>query len=108
MLENLKLFLGIEPADLSKDTLLKLIIANATARLKVLLGNIEPPLSLEHIILEVAIIRFNRIGSEGASSHSVDGESLSFAADDFEQFKDEIQAYLNSQSDSSRGKVRFI
>ena len=108
MLENLKLFLGIEETDLTKDTLLKLIIANATARLKVLLGNIEPPLSLEHIILEVAIIRFNRIGSEGASSHSVDGESLSFAADDFEQFKDEIQAYLNSQSDSSRGKVRFI
>ena len=108
MLENLKLYLGIEQTDDSKDELLKLIIANATARLRLLLGGIEPPLSLEHIILEVAIIRFNRIGSEGASSHSVDGESLSYEADDFEQFKDEIQAYLNSQRDSGRGKVRFI
>lgn len=108
MLENIKVYLGIDKSDTSKDELLNLIINNAKARLKILLGGIEPPLSLEHIVLEVSIIRYNRIGSEGTQSHTVDGESISFVDDDFEQFKDEIQAYLDSQSESTRGKLRFI
>ena len=106
MLENLKLMLGIE--DNTLDEKLRLILSNTTSRLKLLLGGIEPPEEMEHIILEVAIIRFNRIGSEGMASHSVEGESLSFSADDFAGFADEIQAYLDTQKDNTRGKVRFI
>lgn len=107
MLENLKMLLGIAD-DSSRDELLTLIINLATARLKLLLGGIEPPDELEHIIIEVSVARFNRIGSEGLSSHSVEGESLSFTNDDFEGFSGEIQAYLDGQKDSSRGRVRFI
>ena len=33
--------------------------------------------------MDVSVIRFNKIGSEGLSSHTVEGESLSFAEDDF-------------------------
>lgn len=106
MLENLKLMLGIEGEDL--DEKLKLILSNTTARLKLLIGGIEPPEELDHIILEVAVIRFNRIGSEGMASHSVEGESLNFGEDDFSGFSDEIQAFLDSQQDNTRGKVRFI
>jgi hypothetical protein len=106
MLENLKLMLGIEDGD--QDAKLRLILTNTTARLKLLLGGIEPPEEMEHIILEVSIIRFNRIGSEGATSHSVEGESLSFSADDFAPFSDEIQAFLDTQKSNTRGKVRFI
>ena len=107
MLENLKMLLGLEN-DESKDDLLSLIINLVTARLKLLLGGIEPPEELEHIIVDVAVARFNRIGSEGLSSHSVEGESLSFAENDFDPFMSEIQAFLDGQKDNSRGKVRFI
>lgn len=107
MLENLKMLLGLEN-DESKDDLLLLIIKLVTARLRLLLGGIEPPEDMEHIIVDVAAARFNKIGSEGLSSHSVEGESMNFTNDDFEAFSGEIQAYLDSQKESKRGKVRFI
>lgn len=106
MLNKLKLMLGIEEADL--DEKLSLILSGATSRLKILLGGTEPPQEMEHIILDVAIARFNRIGSEGLTGHTVEGESLSFTENDFDQFSDEIQAWLSSNSESSRGKLRFI
>jgi hypothetical protein len=53
-------------------------------------------------------MRFNRIGSEGYSSHSVEGESVSISDNDFAGFMPEIQAWLDMQKESSRGKVRFI
>lgn len=107
MLENLKMLLGLETDD-SKDDLLNVIIKSVTARLKLLLGGLEPPEEMEHIVVDVAIARFNKIGSEGLSSHSVEGESMSFTNDDFEGFSAEIQAFLDGQKQSSRGKVRFI
>lgn len=108
MLNELKLMLGISTDDTSIDAKLKLIISTATARLTLLLGGIEPPDSMNHIIREVAIIRFNKIGSEGMASHTVEGESFSFSEDDFAAFSDEIQAFLDSQSENKRGKVRFL
>jgi hypothetical protein len=106
MLKELKLLLGI--ADDSLDEKLLLIIATATARLKVLLGGVEPPDSLDYIVREVSIIRFNKIGSEGMRSQTIEGESMTFDDNDFSGFMDEIQAYLESQKESARGKVRFL
>lgn len=108
MLENLKLMLGIGADETDLDEKLSLILENTTARLKLLLGGIDPPEETKHIILEVAIARFNRIGSEGYSSHSVEGESLSYSEGDFAPYMDEIRAFLASQEDTSRGKVRFL
>ena len=108
MLKNLKMLIGIENDDTSLDEKLNLIISNVSKRLKVLLGGIEPPADLEYIIVEVAVKRFNRIGSEGLGSHSVEGESMNFTDDDFREFAGEIQAYLDSQKESTRGKVRFL
>jgi hypothetical protein len=106
MLSDVKLLLGIE--DTSRDSLLELLISTAKARLKTLLGGVEPPDSLSYIVRDVAIIRFNKIGSEGVDSHTVEGESMTFTEDDFSQFKDEIQAFLDTQKESARGKVRFL
>lgn len=108
MLQNLKIMLGISAEDTDLDQKLTLILTNTTARLKLLLGGVNPPDEMDHIILEVAIMRFNRIGSEGLSSHSVEGESLSFTDSDFAGFAGEIQAWLDSQKESTRGKVRFL
>lgn len=108
MLNELKLMLGVDSTDTSLDEKLNLLISTATARLKLLLGGIDPPDSMAHIIREVAIIRFNRIGSEGMGSHTVEGESLAWNENDFAAFKDEIQAFLDSQAESKRGRVRFL
>lgn len=106
MLETIKLLLGIETTD--RDALIEEIISSATARLRVLLGGLEPPESLSYIITDVSIRRFNRIGSEGMTSHTVEGESISFSEDDFAGFENDIQAYLDSQKESARGRVRFL
>lgn len=108
MLNDLKLLLDIATDDASMDDKLRLLISTATARLTLLLGGLEPPESMEHIIREVAVIRFNRIGSEGMASHTVEGESFTFADDDFAGYADEIQAYLDTQKSGTRGRIRFL
>lgn len=108
MLNDLKLLLGISDDDTTRDDLLLKIIAMVTARLKLLLGGIEPPEEMNHIVLDVSVIRYNRIGSEGMSAHTVEGESLSFGEDDFAQYNDEIQSWLDGQKNATRGKVRFL
>ena len=106
MLDDLKLMLGIK--DSSQDDLLELVINNVTQRLCILIGEKELPKELEYIVSEVSVIRFNRIGSEGYSSHSVEGESMSWSDDDFAGYANEIQAYINESDTNKTGKVKFI
>lgn len=108
MLETLKSYIGIAPEDKDLDTKLKNILSAASQRLKILLGGLEPPTELEYIIVDVAAARFNRLGSEGLKSHTVEGESHTFNDNDFDGFANDIQAYLDSQKESKKGKVRFI
>jgi len=106
MLNDLKKMLGI--TDTSKDDTLSLIVSMATARLKRLIGDIDPPDSMRDIIIEVSIARYNRIGSEGLSSHTVDGESMAFSDNDFAPYADDIQAFLDAQNSGKKGRVRFL
>lgn len=110
MLSNLIILLGLNESELddAMKAKLNLIISGATARLKLLLGGAEPPEEMNHIILDVSAARFNRIGSEGLTGHTVEGESLSFTDNDFSQFSDEIQAWLEQQTESKRGKLVFL
>ncbi len=108
MLKDLKELLGIDLGDESLDQRLNWILDSARARLKLLLGGIEPPEELEYIIIEVSVVRFNKIGSEGLSAHSVEGESQSFTDNDFAGFMDEIVAYLDTQHGVKKGRVRFL
>ena len=108
MLKDLKILLSISETDDSLDPKLNLILSDARKRLKALLGGQDPPEELDYIITGVAVIRFNKIGSEGLSSHTVEGESLSFSEDDFAGYKDDIQTYLNNQKEAKKGRVRFL
>ncbi|MEG1426056.1 MAG: phage head-tail connector protein [Oscillospiraceae bacterium] len=108
MLNDLKIMLGIAAEDTGWDARLNLILTTAASRLKLLLGGIEPPASMEYMILEVAIRRFNRIGSEGIETHTVEGESLQFSDGDFDAFSREIQSFLDSRADSTQGRMMFI
>lgn len=106
-LDALKTMLGIAQDDTEQDQLLLLLLDHAAMRLKRLLGGLEPPESMEDILLEVSVKRFNRIGSEGLSGHTVEGESLTFSADDFAEYADDIRLYLEAQNSAQR-KVIFL
>lgn len=78
-------------------------------RLTILLGGRDIPEELEYIVTEVTVKRYNRIGSEGATSHNVEGESLNWGtADDFADYLDEINKYLEDADGSTFGRVRFL
>ncbi len=106
MLEDIKTLLGLEGSD--RDALLQTIINITTSRLKVLLGVQTVPEELSYIITEIAVVRYNRIGSEGLSSHSVEGESQSWSDTDFTPYQKEIDAYKAAQQTPARGRVRFL
>lgn len=108
MLKDIKILLEIPEGDTTLDARLNLIINATIRRLKCLLGGIEVPDDLMYIVTEVSVIRFNRIGSEGLSSHSVEGESLSFSDNDFSGYQEDIQVFLNTQKNARRGRVRFL
>lgn len=106
MLSEIKLVLGIKEEAL--DELLSILIDQSRSRLKILLGAEEVPEDLEYIINEVVIKRYNKIGSEGTSSHSIDGESLTYESNDFASYLDEIQAWRNAQKGQKIGRIRFL
>ena len=106
-LMTLRTLLGI-PDD-SRDALLTTIVSAVQARLLLLLGGVDQvPESLAYIVPEVAVIRYNRIGSEGMSSHSVEGETVAYADNDFAGYMSEIEAYLDEQQTTKRGRGRFL
>ena len=59
----------------------------------------ELPRELEFILVELSIQRYNRIGSEGIASESVDGKSVSYE-DDFENYKQDLKDYMNKKNNS--------
>lgn len=106
MLNQLKTLLEIK--DDSMDAKLELLVSLATARLTVLLGGLKPTADLDYIVIGVCLKKYNRIGSEGLSSHTVEGESMSFSDNDFAEYADDIEIWLSKQKESTRGKVRFL
>ena len=114
MYDEVITMLGLTDSEVDERTQSKIekIIKLTEKRLFVLLGNKteEIPADLEYIVVEVAIRRFNRIGSEGLASHTVEGETMTWPDDDFAPFNDDIQAWLDAQDDpeSNRGRVKFI
>ena len=114
MYEEVITMLGLNDSEIDERLQSKIlkIIKKKEKRLFVLLGSKadELPEELEYIVVEVAIRRFNRIGSEGLASHSVEGETMTWPDDDFAPFNDDIQAWLDAQEEpgTNRGRVRFI
>lgn len=106
MLEIIKKLLGL--TDDLQDGKLSVIITLTKERLCFLLGVEDVPDELVYIINEVTVARFNRIGSEGFASHSVEGESITWSDDDFAAFREDIDEWRSRQTDAKKGRVRFI
>ena len=106
-LDNVRILLGI--TDGTQDEILETILRAVQARLKVLLGGVDViPEQLEYIAEEVTVIRYNRVGSEGMSAHTVEGESISYSDNDFSGFMTDIEAWQDEQKNTKCGRVRFL
>lgn len=110
MLEKILILLGLDSPTQAMTDRIETIMELTEQRLGFLLGQTVIPTELSYIVVEVTIARFNRIGSEGVSSHTVQGESLTWTDDDFKPYMDDIQEWLNAQDEvnTTRGRVRFI
>ena len=85
-------------------------IYNAIAeRLLIRLDETEIPLSLEYVVDEATIRRFNRIGSEGMKSESVEGHSVTYIdGDELEPYESVIVAYLEAQEPDDKRKPGVV
>ena len=85
-------------------------IYNAIAeRLLIRLDETEIPLSLEYVVDEATIRRFNRIGSEGMKSESVEGHSVTYIdGDELAPYESAIVAYLEAQEPDDKRKPGVV
>ena len=75
-----------------------------------LLEVVEIPTELEYVLTECTIARFNRIGSEGMESESMDGHTAKYIDKDLSDYEHAIQTYIDSQVivSPTKGVVRFL
>ena len=93
LLNRIKVVLGIT----DNDELLLEILDITKSKILNYINEAELPLELEFVLIELAIQRYNRIGSEGISSESVDGKSVSYD-DDFIGYKHYLDDYISRNS----------
>ncbi|RHQ87432.1 hypothetical protein DWX89_03120 [Coprobacillus sp. AF21-8LB] len=105
IIDDVTALLGFSDEKYNKT--LDVIIRLTTNRLKTLLDVEEVPTELEYIVTEVSIVRYNKIGSEGVTSHSVEGETMSFSDNDFKGYLNDIEAWKNKKNEV-KGVVKFL
>ena len=113
ILEEVKLFKGIPAKDTTQDKLIELAINESFDRVLAKLNEFsedeltEVPNRLTFIIRDVAIKRYNRLNSEGASADSEEGRSFNW-----DKYLDEYENTLKSaavgRNYQARGITRFI
>lgn len=110
-LSDLKTMLQIK--DDKRDDILKLIIKNTEQALSFKLGlkaGVAIPDVLDYIALEVSVKRYNRLANEGMSSYAQEGQSITFSANDFDEFANDIANWKdeNGVKDNNSGAFLFI
>lgn len=108
VLDDVKLLLDIPEEDTDLDKKLGLIIRNAEQQVlsHLLPGLKEVPETLSYIVCELSVTRFNRLGNEGMSSYSQEGESITYG-DDISPYLSAINEWNKMQQDNTRGEIRF-
>ena len=97
LLNRIKVLLGVS----ENDDLVSEIIELTREKILNYINKTELPKELEFVLIELSIQRYNRIGSEGIVSESVDGKSVSYE-DDFETYKHYLDEYM-TRNNTSRG-----
>lgn len=121
LLASIKLRLGLDDASIGEgesltvdvDALLLDIIEDIKTQLTIMTGNELYPEGLDFVTKEVAVIRYNRLGSEGMEQESVDGHTMKYLKSDYAPFEHFINHFTKPSGDGSsdgwtRGEVEFI
>ena len=119
-LETLRLLLLGDKTQDGQDDLIELLYSYAESRLRLILAKVRKeyrvdlsgiPEELNWIIDEVVSVRFNRIGSEGMTSHTVGSHSISYSGEDFAEYLDDIISFIETaeggQAEGKAGRVVF-
>ena len=93
LLNRIKTLLNIE----GNENLIYEIVNITEAKILNYINATEMPYELEFVLIELSIQRFNRIGSEGIASESIDGKSVSYD-DDFVGHKHYLDDYISRNS----------
>lgn len=89
MLDRLKLILGL--SDNSKDGILNLILDVAIQEFLDYTNREDIPNGANAVVLQMAVIQYNRIGSQGLASQAYSGVSESY----IDGYPDNIKKQLN-------------
>lgn len=92
LLNRVKVLLGITNND--NTELLNEIIELTKSKILSYINETEIPIELEFVLVELSIKRFNRIGSEGFTSETVDGKTMSYEESEFEGYKKYLDDYI--------------
>ncbi|MCT3341660.1 hypothetical protein EFP49_02345 [Lactobacillus johnsonii] len=99
-----KLKTALQLSDIKHDNLLKLYLEDATDFLKLRLSVTGTlPNEMLAIVRGAAVKKFNRFKNEGMASYSQDGESITFASSDFDEWNDEISQWRKDHFCVNRG-----
>ena len=91
------------------NALVEAIYNNISERLLHRIHATEIPVELEYIVDEATIRRFNRIGSEGMKSESVEGHSVTYLdEDELAPYESAIVAYLEEQEPDDKRKPGVV
>ena len=93
LLNRIKTLLNVE----GNENLIYEIVNITESKILNYINATEIPKELEFVLIELSVQRFNRIGSEGISSESIDGKSVSYD-DDFVGYKHYLDDYINRNS----------
>lgn len=107
--ENVKGLLGLEADDAKIQICIDLANSAVRSRLNYYgYTQATVPSDLDHVVTEAAIARYNRIGSEGMSSESLDGHSAAYTENILDQYDGEIRRVAfgaNNPAHPKGGKV---
>ena len=95
MLEKLKLLLGI--TDDTKEQLLRMLLDFTTEEVVNYTHNYELD-KLSNVILNLAVWKFNRLGTEGVDAENYSGVSFNYTAEYPDNIKKQMQAYRRIQT----------
>ena len=111
MLSRIKRILGLSLVEESStdDFLLEQFIDMYSNALALEINESAVPQSLEFILVEAVVSRWNKRGSEGLKSESIDVVSHTFHDDLFAPYKHFIASYkANNNPASLANRVRFL
>ena len=96
IVSRMKVLLGITD-NTDNEELLYEIVEITKSKILNYINQTKIPKELEFVLVELSIQRFNRIGSEGIASESIDGKSVSYD-DDFIGYRHYLDDYISRNS----------